>query len=322
MNFNWVDWVIVGVVVYHAILGWQAGFFNLAASFVSFIAAVWAAIAWQSPVSAFLVQKFGVASTWSNVLAYIIIAFVVQEVIVEILHAFIARIPQKIQTSKTAEWLGALVSALNGLIIISFVLLVILALPLRGTVKTDIRASRIGGALTRSIETYGGPIQSAVEEVKVGAQKFFTIEPQSREKIALDVTPAAADLRVDTAAEYRMLELANIERAKVGARALVMDAKIVAVARAYSRDMFTRRYFSHYSQEGEDAADRMQKAGIRFTVAGENLAYAPDAETAHTGLMNSEGHKRNTLDPQFRRIGIGVIATDAFGMMITQNFAN
>ena len=66
----------------------------------------------------------------------------------------------------------------------------------------------------------------------------------------------------------------------------------------------------------------MEDGSISFTVAGENLAYAPDVATAHQGLMESEGHRRNILDPQFRRVGIGIIATDSWGMMITQNFAN
>ena len=319
---NWIDWVIFGVVAYYALLGWQAGFFPLVISFISFIAAVWAAIAWQAPVAEFFTEKFGIASTWSLVLSYIIIAFLVQEVVAEILRAVISKIPKRFVSSKIAEWLGALVSALNGLIIITFLLLVALVLPLRGTVKNDIRTSGIGGFLTQFIQKHGGPIQSAVEGVGDGARKFFTVEPQSKERITLDVAPKSADLRVDAAAESRMLALANAERVKAGAPALVVDDKIVVVARAYSRDMFERRYFSHYSPEGEDAAGRMDKGGVSFTVAGENLAYAPDVETAHRGLMESEGHKRNILDPQFRRIGIGIIATDSFGIMITQNFAN
>lgn len=322
MNFNWVDWVILGVVGYHAILGWEAGFFPLITSFISFIAAIWAAIAWQAPVTGFLTEKFGIASSWSLVVSYIIIAFVVQEVLQEILHVLIARIPKKIQTSKIADWMAAIISAFNGLIIIAFFLLVILALPLRGTVKNDIRDSRVGGTLTKYIEKHGGPIQTAVEEVRDGARKFFTVEPQSKEKITLDVAPKSSDLRVDQEAESQMLDLVNKERAKVGVPALVVDQKIVAVARAYSRDMFERRYFSHYSPEGEDAGDRMQKANVPYKVVGENLAYAPDVLAAHDGLMESPGHKRNILDPQFHRIGIGIIATDNFGIMVTQNFAN
>lgn len=321
MQFNWVDWVIVGVVGYYALLGWEAGFSPLITSFISFVAAVWAAIFWQAPVAGFLTDKFGIASTWSIVLSYILIAFVVQEVVVEMLQALMSRIPKHIRESTFVDWLGAVVSALNGLIIIAFLLLVIQALPLRGTVKADVRSSRIGGVLVRTIEKYG-PIQSALEEVRAGAQKFFTIEPTSKKRITLDVSPKPTDFRVDASAENKMLNLVNAERAKAGAPALVMDVNIVSVTRAHSRDMFERKYFSHYSPEGKDAGDRMTAGGASFTYAGENLAYAPDVETAHQGLMGSSGHKRNILDPQFRRVGIGIIATDSWGIIVTQNFAN
>jgi uncharacterized protein YkwD/uncharacterized membrane protein required for colicin V production len=322
MEFNWVDWVIVAVIAYHAFLGWQAGFFPLITSFVSFIAAVWAAIAWQGPASTFLMDKFGIALLWSQVVSYIGIALVVQELVQEVAHAFIARVPKKLQMSRISEWLGALISAVNGLIVASFVLLVILALPLRGTVKSDIASSKIGGFLTRYIEQYGGPVQSAIRNVGQDARRFFTVEPDSKEKIALDVTVTALDLRIDEMAEKQMLEMVNAERAKVGSPALVIDSKIVSVARAYSRDMFERKFFSHYSPDGEDAVARMKKGGVTFTLAGENLAYAPDVDAAHQGLMESEGHKRNILDPEFRRIGIGIIATDRYGIMVTQNFAD
>lgn len=322
MNFNWIDWVIVGVVVYHAYLGWEAGFFPLFINFLSFLFALWAAVTWQSPVSGFLSEKFGIPHSWGAVLSYLLLAFIVQEVISEILHGLLTRVPKRIRNSKIAESLGAVVSAANGLVVIAFILLIVLALPLRGTVKKDIKNSRIGSVLASYVEKYGAPIESVIEEIGKSAQKFFTIEPESKERIGLEVAPKSADLKVDEASERSMFELVNQERAKAGVPALIMDPKIVAVARAYSRDMFERRYFSHYSPEGKNAADRMEEGGIAFTLAGENLAYAPDVTTAHQGLMESAGHKRNILDRRFRRIGIGIIATESFGIMVTQNFTD
>ncbi len=320
--FNWIDWVIVGVVAYHAYLGWESGFFSLFTNFLSFLLALLAAVAWQSPVAGFLTEKFGIPGGWSSVLAYLLLAFLVQEIVNEILRMLIQKIPKHIKKSKIADSLGAVVSAANGLIIISFLLLIILALPIRGTVKNDIKDSRIGSVLSKYVEKFGAPIESAIQEAGKAARTFFTIDPGSKETIALQVTPKVADLYVDESAEREMLELVNQERAKAGASALILDTKIVIVARAYSRDMFERRYFSHYSPEGEDAGDRLKAGGVQFTIAGENLAYAPDVKTAHQGLMNSPGHKRNILDNRFRKIGIGIIATKEFGIMVTQNFTN
>jgi uncharacterized protein YkwD len=74
--------------------------------------------------------------------------------------------------------------------------------------------------------------------------------------------------------------------------------------------------------DGKDPAARLTDAGITYTAIGENIAYAPDVTTAHQGLMDSPEHKKNILDPAFHRIGIGIISTDSFGSMYTQEFAN
>ncbi len=154
------------------------------------------------------------------------------------------------------------------------------------------------------------------------AQKFLTINPLSTERIPLDSLPEKTALTVDAAAEQRMVDLVNAERSKTGLPQLVVDAEITEVARAHSRDMFERRYFSHVSPEGKDAGDRLTAAGVSYSYAGENLAYAPDVATAHEGLMNSEGHRKNILDPEFRHIGIGVIDGGVYGRMFTQNFTD
>jgi uncharacterized protein YkwD len=87
--------------------------------------------------------------------------------------------------------------------------------------------------------------------------------------------------------------------------------------------MYMRDYFSHVDPEGHDAGYRMEKAGISYSIAGENLAFAPDVATAHQGLMESEGHRENILEPRFTRIGIGVIAGGGTNeMMFTQDFAD
>lgn len=119
-----------------------------------------------------------------------------------------------------------------------------------------------------------------------------------------------------------MVDLVNNEREKAGVDKLRVDESMMVVARGHSKDMFERKYFSHYDPDGHDAAWRMQRANLDFQIVGENLAYAPDVETAHTGLMDSEGHRKNILDHQFHRVGIGVIDGGPSGKMLTQLFAD
>jgi len=143
--------------------------------------------------------------------------------------------------------------------------------------------------------------------------------------------PAAevGELAIDPAAEARVLELLNQARVEAGLDPLLPDDPLADVGRAHARDMYVRGYFAHDTPEcavGPDVPgctdpfDRIRRAGISYLVAGENLALAPTAETAHRGLLDSPGHRANILNPDYRRVGIGVVA-GPLGLMVTQEFA-
>ena len=104
--------------------------------------------------------------------------------------------------------------------------------------------------------------------------------------------------------------------------ALLADPELRNVARAHSADMFARGYFSHINPDGENPFYRISAAEINYLSAGENLALAQTLQIAHTGLMNSPGHRANILNPTFGRVGIGVQDGGIYGLMITQNFRN
>jgi uncharacterized protein YkwD len=109
---------------------------------------------------------------------------------------------------------------------------------------------------------------------------------------------------------------------KEGLKPLKADPEMTVVARAHSRDMFARGYFAHINPEGENPFDRMKKASIIFSIAGENLALAETLKKAHNNLMNSPGHRANILNPSFGRLGIGVLDGGDYGLMISQEFRN
>ena len=119
-----------------------------------------------------------------------------------------------------------------------------------------------------------------------------------------------------------MLELINAERSAAGLRPLAADPELTQVAEAHSTDMFARGYFAHVTPEGRDPFERMREAQVRFSTAGENLALAPTLQIAHTGLMNSPGHRANILQPEFGRVGIGIMDGGIHGLMVTQDFRN
>lgn len=149
--------------------------------------------------------------------------------------------------------------------------------------------------------------------------------------------------------EKKIHILINEERRRQGLEALERDDRLSRIARAHSRDMALRGYFSHVSPEGNDFSARYRKARYSCSVrvgstiyeGGENIAlnhlYASrttvngivsydwnsEEEIARTtvrGWMNSTGHRKNILTPHFLHEGIGVHIGADDGIYITQNF--
>lgn len=321
MQLNWVDWVIIAVSAYYFATGWESGLALLFVNLFSFIGSLWFSVRYNAPVGAFLAEKFGIAVIWSTVLGYIFVALIAEIILAEVGGWIVNLLPKKFLFSKTNQWLGGLVSLVDGLVIIAFILLIVLALPLRGSVKRDIRDSKIASAIVSYADRFAG-VQSVINQATIMAEKFLTISPNSTESINLNITPSQSQLTVDTASEAKMLILVNDERAKHGAGPLSVNASLVAVARSHSMDMFVRHYFSHVTPDGQDLAARLAAGGVSYTYAGENIAYAPDVDSANQGLIASPEHEKNITDPAFHRIGIGIVNGGLYGEMFTQDFAN
>jgi len=90
---------------------------------------------------------------------------------------------------------------------------------------------------------------------------------------------------------------------------------LLAVARGYSRRMAEQHFFSHKDPDGRTVRERVEEADIKWRIVGENLAYSngylnPVAASV-SGWMESPGHRRNILDPDYNLTAIGAwIAPD------------
>ena len=118
-----------------------------------------------------------------------------------------------------------------------------------------------------------------------------------------------------SAAEQKMIDLVNQERVKAGVAPLKVDLELSRVARIKSQDMKDNNYFSHTSPTYGSPFEMMKSFGISYRTAGENIAKHSSVEGAHTGLMNSEGHRKNILNPSFTHIGIGIVDNRYFTQM-------
>ncbi|HQD41051.1 MAG TPA: CAP domain-containing protein [Bacillota bacterium] len=109
-----------------------------------------------------------------------------------------------------------------------------------------------------------------------------------------------------TAGEQKLINLINEERKKAGLNPLAVDLKLSKVARIKSEDMRTNNYFSHTSPTYGSPFQMMKDFGITYKSAAENIAKTSSVDRAHTGFMNSEGHRQNILNPGYTHIGVGI----------------
>lgn len=215
---------------------------------------------------------------------------------------------------------GLVTGFANGLIYATLAAVLLLAFPVSTSLSESARESRIAEKLTPAAEWAESKLFPVFDQAIQKTLTKLTVAPGSKETVKLPFKTTKTKDRPDLEAE--MLQMLNAERVKHDLHQLVMDTALVPVARAHSRDMFARSYFSHVNPDGEDPFARIRKAKIRFLTAGENLALAQTLAIAHQGLMNSPGHRANILHKSFRRVGIGVISGGLYGLMITQNFRN
>ncbi|WP_229491413.1 CAP domain-containing protein [Massilia sp. HP4] len=75
-------------------------------------------------------------------------------------------------------------------------------------------------------------------------------------------------------------------------------------ALAHSRDMATRRYFSHRAGDGSQAAERALRAGYSWRRVGENIAFGQRSpREAVEGWLDSPGHCANIMNRDFTEMG-------------------
>lgn len=320
MQFNWVDLIIIIILIYFVIDSWHTGLYVILSDFLGFLFSLIIALRFYSIFASLLTNIFQISHTLANALGFFITAGI-SEAILGIFFAYLLRkIPYKFWKKPWSKIAGFFPSLGQALIIISFILTLVMTLPVSPTIKRDVAKSAIGGYLiqkttafeTRLNEVFGGLAEEALT--------YITVKPESTESLRITCDPKI--LTVDAQGESEMFKLVNEVRRKAGVPELKWRIESVPVARVHAKDMCERQYFGHVSPEGRDVGDRLEYSGVVFQIAGENLAFAPTLSTAHTGLMNSEGHKRNILDPEFKRIGIGVMDNGIYGKLFVQVFTD
>jgi len=177
-------------------------------------------------------------------------------------------------------------------------LLLVLLLPMQVCAQTRTHTVQWGDSLWKIAVKY-----------QVGLSELIQSNPQIKnpnliypgQKINI---PDLGDVK---ALESEVIRLVNRERAKRGLAPLTENWELSRVARYKSQDMINKGYFAHTSPTYGSFSRMIESFGIRFSAAGENIAYGQRTpEEVMTDWMNSTGHRNNILSPIYTHIGVGL----------------
>jgi len=315
---NFVDLIIIIMLLVFTFEAFGRPLITELIDLLSFLTAFFLSFRFYNYPAKFFEAQFSIPHGFSLVLGFIVAWFLTETIFYILARTLLPKLPNlKIASN---QFLSIITAFFKNLIFVTLFLVFLATFPIQPVVKKAINNSKIGSFLVKNAYQLEAPIKQVFGGVSEDSLSFLTIKPKTNERV--DLGFKTSEISIDENKEFAMIDLVNKERTSRGLNALAFDSLLRDTARFHSGDMFRRGYFSHYSPEGESVADRGKKYGVKYSVIGENLAYAPTLELAHKGLMNSEGHRANILSPEYNKIGIGVIDGKEYGLMFTQVFSD
>lgn len=316
---NLIDIFLLIVIALSLVNGFRRGFIHGVIDLAGWMLALIAGLRYYQQVARWLGPNVDLWSeVWDQPVAFILVAFIAGLIVHVIGYWALRRLPEDVHESSLNRIFGLLPGFVNGLITAAILSALLLAIPLSESLTTRVRDSALVNRLAVYAEQLEGQLRPVFGDAIARSLNLLTIRPDSNERVNLPFTVENSKPRPDL--EKQMLDSVNRERQAAGLAPLAPDPELTEVARRHSIDMFKRGYFAHDTPEGLTPFDRMRQADVRFITAGENLALAPTISVAHTGLMNSPGHRANILRREFGRVGIGVMDGGMRGLMVSQEF--
>jgi uncharacterized YkwD family protein/spore coat assembly protein SafA len=169
----------------------------------------------------------------------------------------------------------------------------------------------------------GDSLWKIAVKYQVGLSEIISANPQFKnpnliypgDKVTIPLTQGTQTV------EQQVAKITNDYRAQNGLPALTFDWQLARVARYKSADMRDKGYFSHTSPTYGSPFTMMKNFGINYSRAAENIAAGQRTpEEVVRSWMNSPGHRKNILDPNVTRIGVGYAKGGSYGHYWTQMF--
>ncbi|WP_212992104.1 CAP domain-containing protein [Actinoplanes auranticolor] len=154
------------------------------------------------------------------------------------------------------------------------------------------------------------PSTAAPKPSRTATKKPVAKKPVATRKPTRQPTTSAPKVGAGLAAqETEVIRLVNVERDKAGCGSVRLNTKLRTAMRLHLQELGTHGdlYISHVSDDGRDFVTRAKEQGYNDP-GGENVARGQrDAADVMTSWMNSEGHRANILNCDFKALGAGAV---------------
>lgn len=119
-------------------------------------------------------------------------------------------------------------------------------------------------------------------------------------------TSQTAKTSTTLAQQKKVISIVNQHRKKEGLPELTMDDKLMKAAQDRANEL--TKEFSHTRPNGTSCFTIFTKYDITAGCSGENIAAGQrDAQSVMDAWMHSEGHKKNIMNKNFNKIGVGLV---------------
>lgn len=174
-----------------------------------------------------------------------------------------------------------------------------------GDAEQMVATWRRGGA-----ETYRDALDRQYRDAgigiaELGGQPFYLF--LFAESLADHFAGATSGLEDLDLVRQEMLALVNARRRERGRGALRSSLLLDAAAQRYAEEMLRTGHYGHVGPRGENAMDRVRRAGYQPAAVAENLAKGHySVADVVDGWMASRDHRANLLHPQYFEMGAGM----------------
>lgn len=317
--FTWIDALIIGVIIFYGFDGYRQGFWKIILDILTVVISLFIALKFYTQAGDLFIG-WGLDPNLAKPVGFFVLWILTQVFFYLLALLIFHYFPNYSDSKRTYKILGIFPGLIKGLIIVAIFLIILITLPLGSDFKKNLSQGFLSGPVIRSTAKIESQMSQIFGQLN-NSFTFLTVDSENGSE-STKLNFRTNDFTIDSQDEEKMISLLNKERQKASLQPLTEDVLLRNVARSHSMDMLRNGYFAHQSPTGETPYDRLTAANVNFRLVGENLALAPSIDLAHIGLMNSPTHRANILDPQYHKIGVGVIDAGPYGKMVTQVFTD